>query len=207
MKLLLDACVLYPTVIRNLLLNVSDELRWDINWSARILEEWRRASAKTNLEAEAQAEAEITMLNVKYPKASVKNFERHISKLYLPDQNDLHVLAAAIESNTNIIVTLNLRDFPNSELVKYGVRSVHPDELLYKEALGNFDLISNLVSTILNDFNSNEANKLNCKIITTEKDYFRIDNRHINQIKFLISELEILEEDKMIENLLKDEKH
>ena len=161
MKLLLDACVLYPTVIRNLLLNVSDELRWDINWSVRILEEWRRASAKTNLEAEAQAEAEITMLKAKYPKATVNNFERHISKLYLPDQNDIHVLAAAIESNTNIIVTLNLRDFPNSELVKYGIRSVHPDELLYKEALGNFDLISNLVSTILNDFNSKEPNKLN----------------------------------------------
>ena len=52
-----------------------------------------------------------------------------------------------------------------------------------------------------------EANNLNCKIITTEKDYFRIDNKGINQIKFLISELEILEEDKMIENLLKDEKH
>tara|TARA_X000000368_G_scaffold394896_1_gene361853 strand:+ start:31 stop:570 length:540 start_codon:yes stop_codon:yes gene_type:complete len=161
MKLLLDACVLYPTVIRNLLLNVSDELRWDLNWSTRILEEWRRASIKTNAEAEAQAEAEITMLKVKYPKASVNNFERHISKLYLPDQNDIHVLAAAIESNTNIIVTLNLRDFPNSELVKYGIRSVHPDELLYKEALGNFDLISNLVSTILNDFNSKESNKLN----------------------------------------------
>ena len=161
MRLLLDACVLYPTVIRNLLLNVSDELRWDINWSARILEEWRRASAKTNLEAEAQAQAEITMLKVKYPNASVNNFERHISKLYLPDQNDLHVLAAAIESNTNNIVTLNLRDFPNSELMKYGVRSIHPDELLYKEALSNFDLISNLVSTILNEFNNNEAKKLN----------------------------------------------
>ena len=114
MRLLLDACVLYPTVIRNLLLNVSDELRWDINWSARILEEWRRASAKTNLEAEAQAQAEITMLKVKYPKASVNNYERHISKLYLPDQNELHLLAAAIESNTNIIVTLNLREFPNN---------------------------------------------------------------------------------------------
>ena len=33
-------------------------------------------------------------------------------------------------------------------------------------------------------------NNLNCKIITTEKDYFRIDNKNINQIKFLISELE-----------------
>ena len=82
-------------------------------------------------------------------------------KLYLPDQNDVHVLAAAIESNTNIIVTLNLKDFPNSELAKYGIRAVHPDELLYKEALDNFDLISNLVGTILNDFNSSEENKIN----------------------------------------------
>ena len=70
-------------------------------------------------------------------------------------------MAAAIESNTNIIVTLNLKDFPNSELVKYGIRAVHPDALLYKEALNNFDLISNLVGTILNDFNSSEANKIN----------------------------------------------
>ena len=161
MKLLLDACALYPTVIRNLLLNVSDELRWDLNWSERILEEWRRASAKTNAAAEVQAAAEITMLKVKYPKAIVHNFDSHIPKLYLPDQNDVHVLAAAIESNTNIIVTLNLKDFPNSELVKYGIRAVHPDELLYKEALDNFDLISNLVGTILNDFNSSEVNKIN----------------------------------------------
>ena len=112
------------------------------------------------MEAEVQAAAEITMLKVKYPKAIVHNFETHISKLYLPDQNDVHVLAAAIESNTNIIVTLNLKDFPNSELVKYGIRAVHPDELLYKEALDNFDLISNLVGTILNDFNSSEVKRI-----------------------------------------------
>ena len=161
MKLLLDACALYPTVTRNLLLNFSDELRWDLNWSERILEEWRRASAKTNAEAEVQAAAEITMLRVKYPKAIVNNYERHIPKLYLPDQNDVHVLAAAIESNTNIIVTFNLRDFPNSELVRYGIRAVHPDEFLYKEALDNFDLISNLVGTVLSDFNSSKAYKIN----------------------------------------------
>jgi len=82
MKLLLDACALYPTVIRNLLLNVSDELRWDLNWSERILEEWRRASAKTNAAAEVQASAEITMLKVKYPKAIVHNFSA-ISQNYI----------------------------------------------------------------------------------------------------------------------------
>ena len=54
MKLLLDACVLYPTVIRNLLISVSGEQKWDLIWTEQIFEEWRRASNKINLEAKAQ---------------------------------------------------------------------------------------------------------------------------------------------------------
>ena len=68
---------------------------------------------------------------------------------------------AAIEGNANSIVTLNLRDFPNYELKKYGIRCVHPDELLYREALDNFNLIAGFVVSILNDFNKNNANQLN----------------------------------------------
>jgi predicted nucleic acid-binding protein len=160
MKLLLDACVLYPTVIRNLLISVSGERKWDLIWTEQIFEEWRRASKKINLEAKAQTEAEIAILKSKYPKSMVNDYEKQIPKLYLPDKNDIHVLAAAIEGNANSIVTLNLRDFPNCELKKYGIRGVHPDELLYREALDNFNLIAGFVVSILNDFNKNNANKL-----------------------------------------------
>ena len=160
MKLLLDACVLYPTVIRNLLISVSGEQKWDLIWTDQIFEEWRRASNKINLEAKAQTEAEIAMLKSKYPKSMVNDYEKQIPKLYLPDKNDIHVLAAAIEGKASSIVTLNLRDFPNYELKKYGIRAVHPDELLYREALENFNLISGFVISILNDFNKNNANKL-----------------------------------------------
>ena len=160
MKLLLDACVLYPTVIRNLLISVSGEQKWDLIWTEQIFEEWRRASKKINLEAKAQTEAEIAILKSKYPKSMVNDYEKQIPKLYLPDKNDVHVLAAAIEGNANNIVTLNLRDFPNYELKKYGIRAVHPDELLYREALDNFNLIAGFVVSILNDFNKNNANKL-----------------------------------------------
>ena len=90
----------------------------------------------------------------------VNDYEKQIPKLYLPDKNDMHVLAAAIEGNASSIVTLNLRDFPNYELKKYGIRGVHPDELLYREALDNFNLIAGFVISILNDFNKNNANKL-----------------------------------------------
>ena len=160
MKLLLDACVLYPTVIRNLLISVSGEQKWDLIWTEQIFEEWRRASNKINLEAKAQTEAEIAILKSKYPKSMVDDYEKQIPKLYLPDKNDIHVLAAAIEGKASSIVTLNLRDFPNYELKKYGIRAVHPDELLYREALENFNLISGFVISILNDFNKNNANKL-----------------------------------------------
>lgn len=160
MKLLLDACVLYPTVIRNLLISVSGEQKWDLIWTEQIFEEWRRASNKINLEAKAQTEAEIAILKSKYPKSMVNDYEKQIPKLYLPDKNDIHVLAAAIEGKASSIVTLNLRDFPNYELKKYGIRAVHPDELLYREALENFNLISGFVISILNDFNKNNVNKL-----------------------------------------------
>ena len=101
MKLLLDACVLYPTVIRNLLISVSGEQKWDLIWTEQIFEEWRRASNKINLEAKAQTEAEIAILKSKYPKSMVNDYEKQIPKLYLPDKNDLHVLAAAIEGNAS----------------------------------------------------------------------------------------------------------
>ena len=44
-----------------------------------------------------------------------------------------------------------------------------------------------------------EAKKLNCKIITTEKDYFRLGSKNLSEIKFIKSELKIINE----ENLLK----
>jgi tetraacyldisaccharide 4'-kinase len=49
----------------------------------------------------------------------------------------------------------------------------------------------------------NQANNLNCKIITTEKDYFRIENNKLDQIKYLKSELKIIDEENLIKIILK----
>ena len=57
----------------------------------------------------------------------VADFEDLIPTLKLPDPDDRHVLAAAIISEAKIIVTFNLKDFPESILAKYGIAAQHPD--------------------------------------------------------------------------------
>ena len=44
----------------------------------------------------------------------------------------------------------------------------------------------------------NNARNLNCKIITTEKDYVRLGKFKTDQIKFIKSELKIIDEQKLL---------
>ncbi len=50
--------------------------------------------------------------------------------LSLPDPDDRHVLAAAIASGAQVVVTFNLRHFPAAALEPFGVEAMHPDELV-----------------------------------------------------------------------------
>jgi hypothetical protein len=53
-----------------------------------------------------------------------------IANLTLPDENDRHVLAAAIKSNADVIVTNNLKDFPEKYLNSFGVKAKSADDFL-----------------------------------------------------------------------------
>ena len=48
----------------------------------------------------------------------------------------------------------------------------------------------------------NEANRLSCKLITTEKDFLRLEKDFINKIKFVKSELKIIDEEKFIKQII-----
>lgn len=48
----------------------------------------------------------------------------------LPDENDRHVLAAAIKTNAHVIVSNNIKDFPKKILEKYGLKIKTPDDFL-----------------------------------------------------------------------------
>lgn len=130
MRVLLDACVLFPTVPRLLLLGCARAGLIVPLWSERILEEWRHAVARAHPEQAAQAGTEIALARAAFPEALVTVSETVEAGLSLPDDNDRHVLAAAMAGQARVLVTRNLRDFPPRTLARYGVEPRAPDSLL-----------------------------------------------------------------------------
>lgn len=130
MRLCLDACVLFPTVLREILMGCAREGLFKPAWSERILEEWARAAVKLGETGEMQARGEIAVLKASWPDASWQVREGDMARLWLPDENDVHVLAAAIAASADGILTFNAKDFPKSVLAEEGLARLAPDELL-----------------------------------------------------------------------------
>lgn len=135
MKVLIDANVLYPTVLREIVLGVATTGYFTPLWSARILEEWARAAARRDPAQEPVARGEIALLRARWPDAEVAVSPETEARLHLPDANDVHVLAAAIDGGAGELLTMNLSDFPTRKLAGEGIVRRDPDGFLV-EALG-----------------------------------------------------------------------
>ncbi len=127
----LDACVLYPAPLRDLLMELAVADLYRAKWSNAVQEEWiRSALLKRSDLRRKQLERTRDLMNAHVRDALVVDFERLIDVLELPDPNDRHVLAAAIKGRADLIVTYNLRDFPVATLERWGIEAQHPDEFL-----------------------------------------------------------------------------
>ncbi|WP_432254306.1 RSP_2648 family PIN domain-containing protein [Limimaricola sp. AA108-03] len=130
MRVLLDACVLYPTVMRELLLGCAGRGLYEPRWSARISEEWARAAARLGPGGEAIARGEIALLGARFPRAEVAVATDLERRLWLPDPDDVHVLASAVAGHCDVIVTMNAKDFPRDVLAEEGLSRADPDNFL-----------------------------------------------------------------------------
>ena len=126
MKAVLDTCVIYPTVMREMLLGAARLGHFTPIWSARILEEWARAARKLGPEGEAQARAEIALTQANWPKAQHPPVPGVESRLWLPDNTDIHVLATAVSASADAIVTVNAKDFPKNHTRRRRPVSLRP---------------------------------------------------------------------------------
>jgi predicted nucleic acid-binding protein len=130
MRVLVDACVLFPTVMREMVVGAAAAGGFAPLWSARILEEWARATRRLPEGAEAVARGEIALLRAAWPEAEVAVGEELVAGLSLPDPDDRHVLAAAIAGGAEMLLTLNRGDFPTRTLARHGVLLREPDGFL-----------------------------------------------------------------------------
>lgn len=124
---LLDSCVLYPAPLRDFLLRLATTGLFAAKWTDKIHDEWVRNILKTRPELKKKLERTKTLMNQAVSDCLVTGYESLIGKLDLPDADDRHVLAAAIRCSAQIIVTFNLKDFPQKALAPYDLEAMHPD--------------------------------------------------------------------------------
>lgn len=140
----LDACVLVPINLTDVMLRLASAKIFRPLWSADVLAEVQRTLPKVGVE-ETRAEQRINVMRSYFLDAEVTGYQELIPRMSC-DQKDRHILAAAVRANAEVIVTVNLKHFPKTALAPYDIEAVHPDNFL----LDQLDLHSETTRECLN---------------------------------------------------------
>lgn len=132
----LDANVLYPVTVRDVLLRFAEAGLYRARWSEEILREFSDRLIRRKPHLEDSIRSQLDQMAAAFPEALVEGHEPLIQGLSLPDGNDRHVLAAAIKAGAQLIVTENRKDFPEDALAPFGIETLSPDDFL----LSTFEL-------------------------------------------------------------------
>ena len=144
---------------------------------------------------------------------NLKKFEHVFLNGNLENLEKLKQQVLKIKPQINIHVrkyeAINLEEFNKDD--KYLIFSGIGNHKTFISMIKNYEL--NILKNIEfpdhykyteNDINHilKEADNLNCKIITTEKDYLILEGLKKNDIKFIKSELKIIDEEKFIKSII-----
>lgn len=122
----LDANVLYPSVLRDTLLRAARMGSYQPRWSSKILDELTRNLVKNGAADDAHANKLRSTIEAAFPDAMVSGFEFLIDAM--PNQEkDRHVAAVAVRASAQVIVTANLKDF---KTLPEGLEAQSPDAFL-----------------------------------------------------------------------------
>ncbi|KAA0017037.1 PIN domain-containing protein [Antrihabitans cavernicola] len=119
----LDTCVLWPSLQRDLLLSLAVENLYRPLWSDAILDELEYHEARKLVDRGADPEQAaidaarlLHVMREAFDDAIVEHWEPLEGTFGLPDVDDEHVVAAAVVGGAGAIVTDNLRDFPSERI-------------------------------------------------------------------------------------------
>ncbi len=136
-SVVLDACVLFPMIVRDVMLTLAGYGFFEPKWSARIHDEWA-----TNLVSRLQATGTVGDAYVRigalsaamdraFPDALVGNVLPETHALHLVDPKDRHVVMTAVTALADAIVTFNLKDFAAEYLrSQLEIEVLHPDQFV-----------------------------------------------------------------------------
>ena len=135
---LLDANVLYPAYLRDALLRLAEAEIYQVRWSRQILDEMARNVLANNPDLpEERIERLLRTMESAFPEAIVTGHQPLVPSM-TNDPKDRHVMAAAVRGRADVIVTLNVRDFPPEACEPYDVDVQTPDEFLqYQWEIGD----------------------------------------------------------------------
>ena len=129
---LLDANVLYSAALRDFLLRLADRRLFTPLWSAEIHAEWIRSILEDRPDLSPEVlDRTRSVMDQHFPDSLVEGYTGLTSRVDLPDPDDRHVLAAAIHGGADVIVTMNLRDFPDEALAPRALEARHPDAFVF----------------------------------------------------------------------------
>jgi hypothetical protein len=139
---ILDANVLYPNTLRNLLLSLASDGLYHVKWTTEITQEWSRNLVADRPDIASKIDRLVELVNLSVQDCLVEGYEYIIPTIELPDLNDRHVVAAAVVGHADAIVTFNLKDFPAELIDKFGVDVQHSDDFLMNQLqLRQFDAL------------------------------------------------------------------
>lgn len=129
-RVFVDACVLANHSVCDLLLRLSERPRLIVpHWSAEVLAEVRRTHSEKLGWPSHLVDSFQREIRCAFPEAEIGGYENLMPSLS-NDAKDRHVLAAAIRGDCPLILTFNLKHFPEEALVPWAVRASHPQDYL-----------------------------------------------------------------------------
>lgn len=132
-RVVLDACVMLPQTLNDLLLTLADAELYAPIWTPDLLAEVERNLHTGKFgKSPQQAARRVEQMRAAFPFAEeeARGYESLIPAM-TNDPKDRHVLAAAVRANAELIVTANLKDFPAASVEPYNLKVISPDEFLW----------------------------------------------------------------------------
>ncbi|WP_409496501.1 PIN domain-containing protein [Amycolatopsis sp. cmx-11-12] len=152
---LLDANVLYPNALRDLLIRIAQSGLVQAKWTDEILDEVFRNLKENRPDLDpGKLDRTRELMNRSVRDCLVTGYEALLPAVDLPDPDDRHVLAAAVKAQAQVIVTENLRDFPVRALGRWNIQAQSADDFVLDRIAAHRRIV---VETVLRIADSRRA--------------------------------------------------